>query len=241
MPPESLPQVLPAPVLLLDPHNHSLSFTSLTPASFSPLWASIQLAGGGPNTSWALSGPEQVWGAPASWQQPPCWGQDSHPSAGFSLAWALLCFPPQDSPSSTPTPPARLAWPSSTSRTPSQRMMAPTPVWLRTPRGRCPAAPASLSRVGASGQPSRNTFPANTSALEKGHRIWRQAGGGNGLQELTVSRVCHRRQTCKPSPPPPPHCGWGKMQGKEAKTPLVREASSLIGRKPHPLREDELL
>lgn len=125
--------------------------------------ASAQVAGGEgggeADSSLGLSVSEQPWRASESLQEQPA---EDRAQPRPRAAWPdPPVLPPQNSPSSTRTPPVRLAWLSSTSRTPCRRTTAPTPAWLRTPWGRCPAVPGSLSMVGAS---------ANTPVLGKGHR-----------------------------------------------------------------------
>lgn len=84
------------------------------------------------------------------------------PTTMCSWSEPFLCFPLQGSPSSLLDPSVRPARPSSTSRMPCPRTVAPTPAWLRMPWGRCPAVPRSRSKVGSFKHVARCISPTDT-------------------------------------------------------------------------------
>lgn len=148
-------------------------------------------------------------------------------------------LPSQDSPSSMPALHLRGWRGRAHIQDTLQRTMAPTPVWPRTPRGRCPAAPASLSRVGASGQPSRSTFPA--------HLLWRKGTIPGSRQVRQWPPGAHSVQGLPPETDvqaqfstPHPTVAEGRCRGKRQRL-LGLRSPILIGRTPHPLEEDEFL
>lgn len=138
------------------------------------------------------------------------------PPLGVPWPDPFLCFPPQSSPSSTLTPPARLAWPSSTSRMPCRKMMAFTPVWPRTPWARCPAAPGSPSMVGASGHLFRSTFAAD---ICSGERALHLKAGRWRKWPLEV-----RSEYAKASSPPPHSIrAEGRCRGEKQGFPWLKK------------------
>lgn len=133
-------------------------------------------------------------------------GPDEHRAPVLSQAprLSLPVLFPQDSPSGTHTLPASLAWLSSTSRTPCQRMTASIPVWLKMPQAKCPAAPGSPSKVRTSRHFAESPFPAAWSG-SSGERTFVEKDmigtnpGSGGTQGVTAGHnsghfCCHRRE-----------------------------------------------